>query len=330
MRTLATLHPEGFHGRRRTRSFFEGWYVKLVSADRAQRWAVIPGVFLGPKGDSEAFVQVLDGGTRRSWYHRFELSAFSAEEGRFDVRVADSHFTSEGLSLHLADGPLRGELRFSALKPWPVTLRSPGVMGWYAWVPFMECYHGVLGFSHELSGSLDLEGKRCSFDGGLGYLEKDWGTAFPAAYVWQQTNHVTAPDTCLSASVAIIPWMFTSFRGFVVGLWHQGTLYRFATYTGAQVERLELDDAEVRWTMSDRRHRLELRTERREGGLLHAPVRTQMHRRIVESLDAVVQVRLTTLAGQVLFEDTGACGGLEVSGDLKRLTGPQKRQRPRG
>ncbi len=327
MRTLATLHPEGFHGRGRTRSFFEGWYVKLVSADRAHRWAVIPGVFLGPKGDSEAFVQVLDGGTRRSWYHRFELSAFSGEEGRFDVRVGESHFTSQGVSLQLADGPLRGELHFSALKPWPVTVRSPGVMGWYAWVPFMECYHGVLGFSHELSGSLDIEGKRVSFDGGLGYLEKDWGAAFPAAYVWQQTNHFTAPDTCLSASVAVIPWLFTSFRGFVVGLWHQGTLYRFATYTGARVDRLEIDDAEVRWTVSDRRHRLELRTERRAGGLLHAPTRTQMHRRIEESLDAVVQVRLTTLNGKVLLEDTGACAGLEVSGDLKRLTGGERPSR---
>lgn len=28
-------HPEAFHGRDVTRGFFEGWCVKLVSADRA-------------------------------------------------------------------------------------------------------------------------------------------------------------------------------------------------------------------------------------------------------------------------------------------------------
>lgn len=61
-------HPEAFHGHGITRGFFEGWYVKLVSADRSQRWAVIPGIFRGLAGAAgegegtrdEAFVQVLD------------------------------------------------------------------------------------------------------------------------------------------------------------------------------------------------------------------------------------------------------------------------------
>ena len=66
-------HPEAFHGRGVRRGFFEGWYSKLVSADRTQRWAVIPGVFRAADGATdEAFVQVLDGLTGRSWYHRFE------------------------------------------------------------------------------------------------------------------------------------------------------------------------------------------------------------------------------------------------------------------
>ena len=94
----ATLHPEGFHGRGRTRRFFEGWYVKLVSKDLSARWAVIPGVFLGPDGDGEAFVQVLDGATRRSWYHRVPLGDFRAEAGSFDVRVAGCHFSPEGIA----------------------------------------------------------------------------------------------------------------------------------------------------------------------------------------------------------------------------------------
>lgn len=60
-------------------------------------------------------------------------------------------------------------------------------------------------------------------------------------------------------------------------------------------------------------------TRRVAGGLLHAPVRTQMHRRVQESIDARLEVRLTTLGGQVLFEDVGECGGLEVFGDLQKL-----------
>jgi hypothetical protein len=38
-------------------------------------------------------------------------------------------------------------------------------MGWYAWVPRMECYHGVLSFSHPLQGTLTLNGKVMDFSG---------------------------------------------------------------------------------------------------------------------------------------------------------------------
>jgi hypothetical protein len=31
------FHPEAFHGHGRTKRYFEGWYVKLVSADQSQR-----------------------------------------------------------------------------------------------------------------------------------------------------------------------------------------------------------------------------------------------------------------------------------------------------
>ena len=34
-----------------------------------------------------------------------------------------------------------------------------------------------------------------------GYIEKDWGKAFPHSWLWLQTNHFTQPGTSLSASV---------------------------------------------------------------------------------------------------------------------------------
>lgn len=337
-----TFHPEGFHGAGRTRRFFEGWYLKLVSADRRHRWAVIPGLFLGPHGGGAAFVQVLDGTTRRTWFHQFHLSDFHAAEGRFDVRVGGNRFDGAGLTLALPDGPLRGRLEFNGgrgLVGWPVSARAPGIMGPFGYLPFMECSHGVVSFSHELSGTLEVDGAPVPFDGGRGYIEKDWGAAFPSAYVWMQSNHFARENTCLTASIAIIPTMpqgvvaaaldalltrvarrrASSFRGFIVGLWIDGELHRFATWDGSRTERLEIDDSHVRWTMSNARERLELVTERVAGGLLHAPVRTEMHRRVEESIDALVHARLTTASGQVLFEGEGGCGGLEVHGELAQL-----------
>ena len=311
-----------------------------MSADRQHRWAFIPGLFLGPHGEAEAFVQVLDGVSNRSWFHSFPRAAFRAEEDRFEVQVGDNHFSAAGLSLSLEG--LTGQLTFNGGRPltgWPVTTLSPGIMGPFGLVPFMECSHGLVSFSHALTGTLTIDGAPVSFDGGLGYIEKDWGAAFPSAYVWMQTNHFSRPEVCLSASIAIVPTMppgrvasaldsvtravtgrkASSFRGFIVGLWLDGALHRFATYAGSRTEHLAIDDRFVHWTLRNRTHRLELSTERVAGGLLHAPVRTQMHRRVVESIDAKVQVRLTTLSGEAVFEDEGACGGLEVYGDLEAL-----------
>ncbi|MEL0200199.1 MAG: hypothetical protein VW959_02470 [Aquiluna sp.] len=185
MRSLSSYitgvkHPEGFHGEGKTKNFFEGWYFKFVSRDQSQRWAVIPGIFRGLGGESrdEAFVQVLDGSTGRSWYHVFPVEEFRASADSFDVHIGPNHFSSKGATLDLPQ--LKGTLEItSELKPWPVTLASPGIMGWYGLVPFMECFHGIVSFGHSIEGQLEVEGKNQSFSGAKGYIEKDWGKNFP-------------------------------------------------------------------------------------------------------------------------------------------------------
>jgi hypothetical protein len=170
----------------------------------------------------------------------------------------------------------------------------------------------VLSFDHALSGSLTINGETVDFTGGRGYIEKDWGQAFPEGYVWMQTNHFERPGVCLTASVAVIPWLRTAFPGFIVGLWLDGKLYRFATYTRARLERIEISDEHVSWVVRDRRHRLEMTASRAEAGLLKGPTRLDMGKRVSETLNASVHVKLSTLQGEVLFEGTGRHAGLEV------------------
>lgn len=312
-------HPEAFHGDGVSGGYFEGWYIKLVSADRMQRWAVIPGIFRAEDGSAEAFVQVLDGLTGRSWYHRFEAEQFAASARTFDVSVGPNRFSSTGATLDLPQ--LRGTITYtSPLDPWPVTVREPGIMGWYGLVPLMECFHGIVSFGHGLSGTLDIEGARRSFDGGRGYIEKDWGKAFPAGYVWLASNHIDSdPDASLIASVAIIPWLRGSFRGYIGGLRHSGRLHRWTTYNRSRERRLEIDDSHVRWSLEGPDGVLELEAERVRGGLLHAPLRTAMHQRVEETLDARIHLRHTSPEGRVLLEGTAQCAGLEVFGDTDRL-----------
>ncbi len=315
----STLNPAIYHGFNKKPPFFEGWYFKLVSADEKHKVAIIPGIILGKNGHS--FIQVLEGVSGRVDYHAFPLPDFQAERNRFGLNLGGNLFDDRSLSLNIErpEGHLSGEVRLGELQPWPVTLLSPGIMGWFAWVPRMECYHGVLSFDHPLEGSLTLNGVAMDFSGGRGYIEKDWGKSFPAGWVWFQTNHFSGQRACITASVAIIPWLGSAFRGFIVGLWLDGKLYRFATYTGARLESLEILEDRVEWVLRDARFRLALTARRAQGSPLRGPTRVDMGQRVLETLNASIQVRLETVQGALIFEGEGRHAGLEVMGDLPRL-----------
>jgi hypothetical protein len=340
-------HPERYHGGARKPPFFEGWYYKLVDARGGHRYAIIPGLFKSDDPEQDhAFVQVLDGITGRVVYHRYPSSAFvsgaspraasqrgdSERDGGFVVTVGASRFTQHYLSLQLAspEQSLYGEVHFEGVRPWPVTWASPGVMGPFGYlvgnrVLALECNHGVLSLDHGLRGALVVDGpeiERAVIDwsGGRGYVEKDWGASFPSAWVWMQSNHFQAPNTCLTASIATIPTLGLWFRGMIVGLLHEERLYRFATYTGARLEHLHVDERAVTWVMRDRTHRLEIHATRAEGGLLRGPSTDAMGVRVPETLSALIEVRLSRLhRPQVILEDTGRFAGLEVVGDLHKL-----------
>jgi hypothetical protein len=308
-----------YHGHQARPPFFEGWYFKLISADESHRTAIIPGVILGGRG--HAFIQVLNGNEGTAAYHRFPLDQFWASETAFVIRIGESRFTSTEIVLRAAGdaGSLEGQLHFKDVIPWPVSWRSPGIMGWYAWVPRMECYHGVLGFDHPIEGILRVDRVAVDFGGGRGYIEKDWGQSFPAAWVWFQSNHFEDVGTSLTASVAVIPFLGGAFRGFIVGLWHERKLHRFATYTGAKIDLLDIQPEQVHWRIVDRDRTLEMVVKKATSAPILGPTRVEMGIRVDETLQAIVEARLTTKRGEVLFEGTGRNAGLEVQGDLERL-----------
>ena len=165
--------PEIYHGFDRRPPFFEGWYFKLVDAARGQRWAVIPGIFISDDPDkSHSFIQVLDGLTGHATYHTFPAEAFAADPYRFEVRIADNSFSGESVQLNIADGQrqISGKIQFRGCVPLVHSVYQPGIMGPFAYIPAMECYHGLLSLDHELAGTLEIDGKRHTFDGGRGYI----------------------------------------------------------------------------------------------------------------------------------------------------------------
>jgi hypothetical protein len=290
-------HPELFHGAGKNAGFFEGWYFKVVDPTESQAWAFIPGVSLAApdaKVPSHAFVQVLDGRACSATYHRYPLEAFHADPQRFEVRVGDNLFSRERIALSIDDmgQRVRGELSFEGMNPWPATTLSPGIMGPYSFTPFMQCYHGVLSLDHGIRGTLAIGDRPIDFTGGRGYIEKDWGRAFPKAWIWAQSNHFERPGISLIASIATIPWLTGEFTGYIVGFLCDGRLFRFTTYNGAKVERVAIEADTVALTIMTREHVLELVGQRAEGGELISPLPNGMEGRIKESLSAQMSVTL--------------------------------------
>ena len=228
------MKPDAYHGSGKSGPYFEGWYYKLVSRNGSSRISIIPGVYIGKKtSDSHAFIQVIDGVKGVSTYINYPYSEFSFREGVLDITVGKSNFKNDQLSLDINDGgfSIKGDLSFESLVPWPVRPASPGIMGWYAWAPGMECYHGVVSMDHRIKGDLKYNGVNVDFSGGKGYIEKDWGQSMPRAWVWMQSNHFGEPGISLTASIADIPFGAFSFDGFIAGFLYKNNLYCFVSAT---------------------------------------------------------------------------------------------------
>ncbi|TLM93658.1 MAG: hypothetical protein FDZ75_05615 [Actinobacteria bacterium] len=337
----ALYRPAMFQGAHRRDRYFEGWYFKCVDSSVAHPIAVIPGISLDRAGgSSHAFIQVIRPGGRVK-YMRFPVEAFDYSPDRFEIRIGDNRFSEAGFHLELppgdgitesADdgiGAIAGDVRFGELSCWPVTLLSPGVMGWYRYVPRMECYHGVVSMDHALDGGLTVGGQTLSFLGGRGYAEKDWGTSFPSSWIWAQSNHFCRdgrydPGVSVMVSVAKIPWLGSSFIGHLAGVLVDGELHRFATYTGAKLTTIETGNGCARVALDDGAKRLEISFSGATTGPLKAPRQGAMSGVDEEALGTELAVHLERKESGVwktVFRGVGEHAGVEVSDPAGELAG---------
>lgn len=317
---MPLFRPELFQGSRRKRRYFEGWYFKQVSPD-GKAWSFIPGVSMDAEGRRKAFVQAIDGSAGTTGWYEFPFEAFRWDRRALDIRVGDSHFSMEGIELDLdgPDGRVSASLRFGPAARFPSLPWRPGIMGPYSFVPFMECSHGLVSLDHRTDGRVEVKGRVISMDGGRGYIEKDWGSSMPSAWIWCQSNSFPEPGLSFMFSLADIPWMGGRFPGFLCAALLPGQGVRvWASWNGARIDRLEAGDRAISAAIRRRDETLELRMERGRGGLLRAPTSGAMDRRIAESVDAVLSVRLRDSQGPG-FEGTARPAGLETVGDLSLL-----------
>ncbi len=313
------FNPALYHGGSKRRDFFEGWYFKFVNAQKTRSCAFIPGVSLGKRDEEpHAFVQFLSGKESRADNFTFSYDQFKYDKKVFSISVGKNSFSLDRVTLALESGEneIRGELEIIDPFLWPRKILSPGIMGPFTFVPFMECYHGVVSMDHNLRGSIAVNGDNWDFSGGRGYIEKDWGKSFPKAWIWMQSNNFDEPKVSVMLSIATIPWLKGAFTGFLCGLLLKDRLYRFTTYTGAKLAGIDVSREKVDIQIMMKELLLKISAHRTDGAGLLSPVMGSMKGRIDETLTS--EIHITLLEGsKKIFEGTGSDAGLEVVGELK-------------
>ncbi|NND08074.1 MAG: hypothetical protein HKN87_16970 [Saprospiraceae bacterium] len=312
-RLRAIWRPATFQGWGKNRSYFEGWYFKMVSSDRTQAWAFIPGISHG--SDSHAFIQVIDGINARSQYHIFHIDQFKPSAETFSIAIGDNIFSDHAITLNLPD--ISGHIDFSHVAKWKGSFLRPGIMGWYSFVPFMQCNHGLVSLDHNLNGTLKMQDKELSFSGGKGYIEKDWGSSFPKSWIWTQCNNYQENQISVMASVAHIPWITGSFIGFLALVWDGTNIKLFTTYTGATMQAAMRPDG-VNLTFFDGESHLEIMATQAPGADLVSPIQGNMTGKVNESIGAKHHIIYRRASGTII-EDTGVCAGLEIAGNTDIL-----------
>lgn len=311
------FHPSVYQGRKNPAGYFEGWYFKLVNREEDQVWSIIPGVSYSE--DPHSFIQVIEALNGTTHYIRFPLESFAFSKDRFEVNIGKNHFSENGIKLDLKGQNihLEGTIEFRETAPFPQKLLAPGIMGWYSFVPRMECYHGVVSMNHHLVGALQISDTHVLFTGGKGYIEKDWGTSMPSDWIWMQSNHFKEnEESSFMLSIARIPWGKSYFPGFLSFFYHEGRVIRFSTYNRSKVDTISLTESEVRIGLLNRRYRLNIIAARNKAGKLKAPRHGSMDRDIYESLNAALEIELLEKNGKVLFSSRAKHAGLEIVGDV--------------
>ena len=315
-------HPIIFQGNRKDKNYFEGWYYKHVSQDEKTVVSFIPDVSFAID-DAHSFVQYIyvsldEKGKKviKTGYFRYPLEDFVASDKPFSIRVADNYFSESEITVKMSDDNIKveGTMIFDSLLPIKKSFLMPNIMGFFAYVPKMECYHGIISMNHILHGKLTIDQKEIGFDEGKGYIEKDWGTSFPKRYIWIQCNNFKNKNTSVFLSMADIPFMGKSFFGHICNLVIDDHEYRFATYNNSKLKIEMITDQKIILSIEKNKTKLRIEANLSNTGDLIAPQHGKMENITKEGLSGEVKISLWDKQHEIVYEENGTMAGIEISG----------------
>lgn len=315
------LNPDLYHGKHKKSNFFEGWYFKIVSKDESRVLAFIPGIALGKDStDSHSFIQVLDGNNLIYKYSRYNKDDFTYIQSPFSLNISNNSFSLEGINLNLSNSDLdiRGHISFKNLVRWKDSKVNPGSMGFYNYLPFMECYAQVSAVDGQISGKLIINNELIDYNGGKVYIEKNWGKSFPIEWLWIQSNNFKDNRATLTCSIGQIPFPIKDFRGFLIGLTIDNIFYKFTTINRSKLTiNYHKSGVEVISTYKNLRLYIKTYTNKDDFILCYGPKSGVMSPYVRETLIGKVYMKIDDIiCDQILYEGFGLNAGIEYGGTL--------------
>lgn len=305
-----------FQGKLTDKHYFEGWYYKLVTADKKVSFAIIVGI--ATEEDPHAFIQVLETIHHKSYYIRYNLDEIIFRDDPFSIQLKQNYFSKDQLILNIQneDLSLKTNLFFSEMTPYHKTRISPTIMGPFSYLP-MKCSHGIISMHHYIDGVFFWNHEPIDFEDGYGYSEKDYGTSFPKKYIWMQSNTPKKESRDLKkisfmASVADIPFGLFHFEGHLCVLQVNERQYKFTTYNGAKLisyHKKKHGVVMLEWKKGP--YLLTVHVKPNEGATLIAPKEGVMASEVEESLTGELSVLLKK-NGTTILKQRLVCAGVEI------------------
>lgn len=315
------LNPNLYHGSKKEKDFFEGWYFKIVDKNNLYKFAFIPGISLGKSiNEHHSFIQIVDGFNIKYNYIRFNKNDFNFNNNNFKIGVASNTFSLNNINLNLKYDKkyIKGTLSFTNLIKWKDSIINPGSMGFYNYLKFMECYSQVCALDGDIVGKLEIDGKYIDFTGGKIYIEKNWGKSFPKSWVWIQSNSFKEKNVSITCSLATIPFPIKDFRGFLIGVTLGNKFLSFTTINNSKLELKSIGkDIELVVSKGNLRLTLKTYTKKSDFVLCMGPKNGDMIPLVNETLSAKVEMTLeNTKSKKIIYKGIGHSTGVEYGGEL--------------
>lgn len=299
-----------YHKQPRNKNYFEGWYIKTQTESFS--FSFIIGIYQNEQ-ERKGFIQWVNTIDHTSHYEEYEEKDIHIEKNPFSIQLKDNILGKQFLIINMENVSLSANLTFQNLTPLENNIYEPTIMGPFAYLP-MECTHSIISLHHDVSGFLTYNDTK-SIINGIGYIEKDRGCSFPKQFLWFQSNASRYPQSCFFLSIANIPVLQTSFQGCICVLLLQGIQYRFASYLGCKVKRMQVNienDVKIaQITLTQRSSMMDICIQQKQYATLQSPLQGKMSNKVNESLDSVASIHFYH-KNKLVWEGQFNMGGCEI------------------